>query len=170
MLLQTVTPNSFIWLLNSSSPPCSIRRLLMGDKEAGASPSLTSAADGRQAVGATPPSPGNGVITCLWTEGPDSCHLPSFLCIYKKAISIFLFLWQNCSLEDSPGPSPAERFFFVSAKYGLKALDLFNIIFAGFRNVLLFFLCIFFSSSQSCFSWHLVTISRGVPSLCPTQS
>lgn len=112
MLLQIVTPNSFIWLLNSSSPPCSIRRLLVGDKEAGASPSLTSAADGRQAVGATPPSPGNGVITCLWTEGPDSCHLPSFLCIYKKAISIFLFLWQNCSLEDSPGPSPAEHFFF----------------------------------------------------------
>lgn len=160
-----------MWLLNSSSPPCSIRRLLVGDKEAGASPSLTSAADGRQAAGAAPPSPGNGVITCLWTEGPGSCHLPSFLCIYKKAISIFLFLWQNCSLEDSPGPSPAEHFiFFCGAKYWLKALDLCNIIFAGFRNVLLFFLCIFFSSSQSCFSWHLVTISRGVPSLCPTQS
>lgn len=123
MLLQTVTPNSFIWLLNSSSPPCSIRRLLVGDKEAGASPSLTSAADGRQAVGATPPSPGNGVITCLWTEGPGSCHLPSFLCIYKKAISIFLFLWQNCSLEDSPGPSPAERFFFfVVLNTGLRLL------------------------------------------------
>lgn len=124
MLLQTVTPNSFIWLLNSSSPPCSIRRLLVGDKEAGASPSLTSAADGRQAVGATPPSPGNGVITCLWTEGPDSCHLPSFLCIYKKAISIFLFLWQNCSLEDSPGPSPAEHFFFflLELNTGLRLL------------------------------------------------
>lgn len=96
----------------------------MGDKEAGASPSLTSAADGRQAVGATPPSPGNGVITCLWTEGPGSCHLPSFLCIYKKAISIFLFLWQNCSLEDSPGPSPAEHFFFflLELNTGLRLL------------------------------------------------
>lgn len=143
----------------------------MGDKEAGASPSLTSAADGRQAAGAAPPSPGNGVLTCLWTEGPDSCHLPPFLCIYKKAISIFLFLWQNCSLEDSPGPSSAEHFFFFfcGAKYWLKALEFFHIIFAGSRNVLLFSLCIFFNSGQSCFSWHLVTISRGVPSLCPTR-
>lgn len=95
----------------------------MGDKEAGASPSLTSAADGRQAAGAAPASPGNGVITCLWTEGPGSCHLPSFLCICKKAISIFLFLWQNCSLEDSPGPSPAEHFiFFVVLNTGLRLL------------------------------------------------